>query len=116
MNVVELLQAQAAVRPAIAAIIETRGRGNITSFGELDARAARAATLLHNHGVRPGDSIIIVHPMSTELYVALAAIFRLGAIAMFIDPSADSSIIASCCALQPPVAYFSSPLGQLLRL
>lgn len=116
MNVVELLDAQAARHPTVPAIIETRGRGSIASFRELADQAARAAALLHHHGVRPGDAVLIVHPMHTQLYVALAAIFRLGAIAMFIDPSADPRIIDRCCELQRPVAYFSSPLGQLLRL
>lgn len=116
MNVVELLESQAAERAGAAAIVETHGRGRTVTFGELNERAARAAALLHQYGVRPGDAILIVHPMSTELYVALAAIFRIGAVAMFIDPSADPRIIDGCCSLHPPVAYFSSPLGQLLRL
>ena len=100
----------------MAAIVETRGAGRIVSFGELNDRAARAAALLDQYGVQPGDAILVVHPMSAELYVALAAIFRIGAVAMFIDPSADPRIIDRCCSLQPPVAYFSSPLGQLLRV
>jgi olefin beta-lactone synthetase len=116
MNVVTLLEAQAAQRPGAAAIIETRGAGQTISFRELGDRAARGAALLHQHGVRPGDVVLLVHPMQTALYVALAAIFRLGAIAMFIDPSADPHIVGRCCELQPPVAYFSSGLGQLLRL
>jgi olefin beta-lactone synthetase len=116
VNVVTLLDEQAAQRPGLAAIIETHGAGITTSFGELRERAARGAALLHEHGLRPGDAVLVVHPMQTALYVALAAIFRLGAIAMFIDPSADPRIIGRCCELQRPVAYFSSGLGQLLRL
>lgn len=116
MNVIELLQAQATERPQTAAIVETHARGRSLTFAELDELAARGAALLHLYNVRPGDAVLIMHPMRTQLYVALAAIFRLGAVAMFIDPSADPRIIDDCCALQRPVAYFSSPLGQLLRL
>lgn len=116
MNVATLLDAQAAQHPGAAAIVETRGSGLTTSFGQLADRAARGAALLHSHGVRPGDAVLIVHSMQTALYVAIAAIFRLGAIAMFIDPSADPHIIGRCCELQRPVAFFSSGLGQLLRV
>jgi acyl-CoA synthetase (AMP-forming)/AMP-acid ligase II len=116
MNVVELLDVQTAERRRACAIIETRGSGRSITFGQLNERAAQAAALLNHYGVRPGNAVLIVHSMGIELYVALAAIFRLGAIAMFIDPSADPRIIDNCCKLQRPVAYFSGLLGQLLRL
>ncbi len=115
MNVVELLELQALERPHSPAIIETHGGGAAMTFGQLHERAAQGASLLTHLGVRPGDGVLIVHPMRTQLYVALAAVLHTGAVAMFVDPSADSRILDACCGLQPPAAYFSSPLGQLLR-
>ncbi|MBV8669111.1 MAG: AMP-binding protein [Candidatus Eremiobacteraeota bacterium] len=115
MNVAELLDRQARDTPHALAIVEKHGGGRTTTFSELQERAAQGAALLLELGIRPNDGVLIVHPMQTQLYVALTAVLRIGAVAMFIDPSADTRILDACCALQQPVAYFSSPLGQLLR-
>jgi acyl-CoA synthetase (AMP-forming)/AMP-acid ligase II len=53
--------------------------------------------------------------MSMELYVALAAIFRLGLAAMFLDPGQGRAHIEQCCAIQPPQALIASPKAHLLR-
>ena len=54
--------------------------------------------------------------MSRELYVVLLALFRLRAVAMFLDPSAGRDHIERCCALQPPRALIAGPKAHLLRL
>jgi acyl-CoA synthetase (AMP-forming)/AMP-acid ligase II len=54
--------------------------------------------------------------MSAELYVVLLGVFRLGAVAMFLDPSAGREHIEQCCALQPPRALIASPKAHLLSL
>src|SRR5438270_820366 len=78
------------------------GRDRTTSFAELDRAGARAAALLWRHGLRPGDAVLVLHPMSAELYVALLAIFRLGLRAMFLDPATGMDHVTRSCALQPP--------------
>jgi acyl-CoA synthetase (AMP-forming)/AMP-acid ligase II len=99
------------------AIIEGRGRRvRRTTFDELDRAAAQAAGLLWQSGLRAGDHVLILQPMSTELYVALAAIFRLGLVGMFVDPSADRKHIEHCCSLEPPRALIAGTRGHLLRL
>ena len=40
------------------------------------------AALLHGLGARAGDAVVVLHPMSLELYAALIAVFRLGMIAV----------------------------------
>ncbi len=117
MNIAEILRGHAAMRPDAAAIVDTwRGRSRRTSFAELDRAAARAATLLWEQGLRPGDAVLVFHPMSAELYVALLAIFRLGLVAMFLDPSAGTEHIERCCALHGPRALIASTRAHLLRL
>src|SRR5579859_2023113 len=117
MNIAEILQGHAGTHPALPAIIDThRGRSRSTSFAELDRAAARAASLLWQQGLRPGDAVLVFHPMSVELYVALLAIFRLGLIAMFLDPSAGKEHIERCCALHNPRALIASPRAHLLRI
>jgi acyl-CoA synthetase (AMP-forming)/AMP-acid ligase II len=115
INLAVLLQQQA--RPTAPAIIDClHGRDRVTSFGELQQQVTRAAALLWREGLRPGDAVLVFQPMSLELYVALIALFRLGLVATFIDPSAGLEHIERCCSLFPPKAFIGSPKAHLLSL
>ncbi|HEY7850839.1 MAG TPA: AMP-binding protein, partial [Ktedonobacterales bacterium] len=83
---------------------------------ELERRVGQAAALLWDAGLRPGDTVLALQPMSAELYVALIAIFRSGLTAMFVDPSAGVAQVERCCALFPPQGFIGSPRAHLLRL
>lgn len=112
-----LLHAQAAARPSAPALIDATGRGVRTlTFAQLDEAVARAATLLHRYGLRPGDRVLIFHPMAADLYIMLGAIFRLGAVALFVDPGLGRTHIADACARLAPAALFATPKAHLLRL
>lgn len=115
INLAVLLQQQA--RSTAPAIIDRlHGRDRVTSFSELQQQVTRAAALLWQEGLRSGDAVLVFQPMSLELYVALIALFRLGLVAMFIDPSAGLEHIERCCSLFPPKAFIGSPKAHLLRL
>lgn len=117
MNVAALLQAQALARPRDPAIVDTwRRRDRTTTFADLEDAAARGAALLWQAGLRPGDAVLVVHPVSAELYIALLAIFRLGLVAMLLDPASGLDHIERCCALHPPRGFIGSPAAHLLRL
>jgi acyl-CoA synthetase (AMP-forming)/AMP-acid ligase II len=117
MNLATILQEQAQSRPTAPAIIDTfGGHDRVTTFGALQQQVTRAAALLCQAGLRPGDEVLVFQPMSTELYVALIAIFRLGLVAMFIDPAQGVEHIKRCCSLIPPKAFIGSPKAHLLRL
>lgn len=115
INIAEILQKQAlSTEPAI--IDRFHGRDRETSFSELERQVTRAAALLWQTGLRPGDEVLVFQPMSLELYVALIALFRLGLVAMFIDPSAGLEHIERCCSLFPPKAFIGSSKAHILRL
>lgn len=117
MNLAHTLIEQTRRRPNAPAIIDTcRGRTRTTTFAELDLAAARVARLLTNHGLEPGDAVLVFHPMSAELYVALLALFRLRLVAMFLDPSAGRAHIERCCVMHPPKALIAGTKAHLLRL
>src|SRR5262245_46197159 len=108
MNLARTLDAHVRARPDAAAPIDTfRGRTRRTTFARLDQLAARAARLLADSGLRPGDAVLVFVPMSAELYVALLAIFRLRLVAMFLDPSAGRQHIERCCELHAPRALIA---------
>ena len=117
MNIATLLQSQASARPDAWAIIDThRGCERRNTFADLEADAARVAALLHEYGIGKGDRVLVFQPMSYELYVALLAIFRLGAVAMFVDPSAGRAHIEQCCEMGAPRALIASMRAHLLRI
>jgi acyl-CoA synthetase (AMP-forming)/AMP-acid ligase II len=117
MNLAHTLLEQARIRPNAPAIIDMhKGRSRITTFAELDRASARVARMLANHGLQPGDTVLVFHPMSAELYTALLALFRQRLVAMFLDPSAGRDHIERCCAMHPPKALIAGTKAHLLRL
>lgn len=114
MNIAEILQQQAHRFPKQPAIIDSNDQ--VITFGELNQVANRTARFLQAAGVKPGDGILVFQPMSILLYQVLIGIFRLGAIALFLDPGAGQDHIDRCCQLYPPKALIASPKAYLLCL
>lgn len=117
MNVVECLLEHARSRADSPAIIDICcDRERRVSFADLDSASARAAALLHGRGLRQGDAVLVFLPMSVDLYVLLIALFRLGLVAMFVDPQAGLRHIESCCRLHPPRGFVGSTRAHLMRI
>jgi acyl-CoA synthetase (AMP-forming)/AMP-acid ligase II len=117
MNLTHVLQRQVAERPdAPALVTASRGRNRAITFAELDLSAQRLARLLHDSGLRAGDAVLVLQPVGIDLYVTLLAVFRLGLVAMFLDPSAGRGHVERCCSLRPPDAMVGTPKAHLLRL
>ncbi len=117
MNIAEILKVQSERSPDAMALIESRrGKDRQYSFAELDKASARAATLLSQQGLKKGDAVLVFLPVSIDLYIALIAIFRLGLVAMFLDPSAGRTHIKQCCRLHPPKGFIGTDRSHLLRL
>lgn len=116
MNIAQLLSEQAVERGDAPAIIDVHGgRDRIITFRALNVAAARFAELISRSGVGAGDSVLILYPMSAELYAFLIALFRIGAVAMFLDPSAGCEFIVRCLRENPPRAFFGNAKAQILR-
>lgn len=117
MNVARLLTRQAVDRPDAVAIIEgSLSRERSITYAQLDARSATFARRLLRDGVKAGDRVLIFVPMSIDLYVVLVAVFRIGAVATFLDPSAGRAHVEHCCAIADPTAFVGTTKAQLLRL
>lgn len=115
INIATILQTQAEVRPGAIAIHDPRF-GQSLSFAALEETSGRAAALLRQSGLQAGDAVLIFVPMSAQLYVALMAVFRLGMVAMFVDPSAGRDHLDRCCVLYPPKALIATDKAHLLRI
>jgi acyl-CoA synthetase (AMP-forming)/AMP-acid ligase II len=116
MNIAEILLRRASELGDNAAIVDARGkRDRSYSFRELESATANVANELASAGLKPGDGVLLLHPVAAELYLVLIALFRLGGVAIFLDPSAGREHVERCCTIFPPKAFFGRPRAQLLR-
>jgi len=117
VNIVTILEQQAALRPDSLAIIDVQhGHSRTTSFGQLRQMSARRATMLAERGLGPGDPVILLQPLSRDFYVDLLAVFRMGAVAVVFDPSAGLEHVERCCEIAKPKALIGSWKAHVLRL
>ncbi|HKV12259.1 MAG TPA: AMP-binding protein [Thermoanaerobaculia bacterium] len=113
LNVLAVLQEVAARVPDRPALVMESGE---ISFGHLWERVDRASVGLRRMGLAPGDRSIVMIPMSIDLYVALLAILKIGAVAVFVDPWIGRKQIAAFAAFAEPRAWLGIPKSHLLRL
>lgn len=102
-NLAAALRARAAAHPERAAIIEAE---RTWTYAELADTAARVATGLRARGLRPGDGVLVLQPMSGELYAFLVGAWQAGLVCLFIDPSQGRSHLAACVRRWRPRALF----------
>ncbi|MBI5691331.1 MAG: AMP-binding protein [Verrucomicrobia bacterium] len=116
-TIAEILSGQARARPDTLALVEARPTGGRRlTFGELEREVERAAAELAAWGLHRGDAVLVFVPMSVDLYVSLLAMFRLGVVALFLDPSAGRRHLEQCCQRWPPRALLATRRAHLLRL
>jgi len=116
ITIPEILQQNARQWSEREALIATKGAQDIAlSFAGLEKASHRFASELLASGIKHGDPVLVFVPMSMELYVALLGLFRIGAIAVFVDPSSGLRHINSCCATLPPAALISVWPLRLLK-
>jgi acyl-CoA synthetase (AMP-forming)/AMP-acid ligase II len=91
-------------------------RARTITFDGLDRAASNAARDLRNAGVRAGERVLLLVPMSIELYAVLIALFRLQATAVIVDPSAGRARLDQCVRRVAPEVMAGVPKAHLLRL
>lgn len=107
-NLAATLRARAAAHPQRAAIIDkdASGRPRVWTYAQLADTAARVAAGLHARGLRPGDGVLVLQPMSGELYAFLVGAWQASLVCLFIDPSQGRAHIAACVRRWKPRALF----------
>ena len=112
-NITSLLDDAAARHPERPALIF--GHKSI-SFADLLTQVKQCANLLTSHGLNPGERVILMLPMSPELYIAMLATIRCGAAAVFVDPWIPMRQIAAFSVFAKPSGFIGIPKCHLLRL
>jgi acyl-CoA synthetase (AMP-forming)/AMP-acid ligase II len=113
VNVVAFLEqvnARAGARPALIA------GPRVVSFGELWERVRRTAGGLRAAGLRPGERVVLMVPMSIELYVCLLAVLAMGAVGVFVDPWVGRRRIAAFSVFAEPAAWIGIAKSHALRV
>jgi acyl-CoA synthetase (AMP-forming)/AMP-acid ligase II len=114
MNVVSLLRETASRVPSRAALVMPDGRA--LSFGELWDRVCRVSAGLRHAGSKPGERMVVMIPMSVDLYTVMLAIIKIGAVAVFVDPWMSMRKIAEFAAFAEPAGFAGVGRSHVLRL
>ncbi len=116
MNLVASLGRIAAERPRQAALIVATARGDQgLGFAELEARSARIAGGLAQQGIGLGTRVLVLAPLSAELYSALIALWRLGAVAVFLDPWSGPRTLEAAAGMVDAQALIAGRAVRRLR-
>lgn len=77
------------------------------TYRKFSQRISTLAQGLLNIGIHPGDRVIIFLPMSVDMYTAMFAVQRIGAIAVFLDSWARSQHLGASAKCVTPKAMIS---------
>jgi acyl-CoA synthetase (AMP-forming)/AMP-acid ligase II len=115
----------AAARDVASLVLEAAARlgdrpavvraGASTTFSQLASDVQRLAAGLRRAGIAPGDRVALLVPPSRDMYACTFALFRMGAVPVFIDPGIGFKNMGRCLAETEPVAFIGSPKAHLAR-
>jgi acyl-coenzyme A synthetase/AMP-(fatty) acid ligase len=114
MNCIEIFTQNVRNNPeALALWIPGQPKQKETSFAELLDLSTRAQSLFHTHGLKPGDSVLLMAPLSPHLYASITALLSVGAIIILVEPWMSVAEIQKVIANARPKLFISSVLGFL---
>lgn len=96
------------------AIIDPRAHERI-SFAALATRSGRLAEAWRRDGLKDGDRVLVAMPFGIDLYVAIAALWRLGAVIVFPEPALGLAGLRHAAKRAQPKALLVSGLYTMLR-
>ncbi|MFN5963104.1 MAG: AMP-binding protein [Verrucomicrobiota bacterium] len=115
MNITSLVSQRAAWSPDAPALIDSAAGRSLT-FSDFDDEMAAMASALTRSGIMAGSRILLLLPVSAELFIILAAILRAGCSAIFVDPSAGLKHLGDACTTTEPHAFIGVARAHLLCL
>jgi acyl-CoA synthetase (AMP-forming)/AMP-acid ligase II len=115
MNLMTLFEKNVREFPQAPAI-SMSCRNETWTYSQLNEKVNKVAYSLQKEGIKKGDGVLILVPMSFELYTTLLALFQLGAVAVFIDPQSSKEHIKACIQKYPLKAFIGVKKAHLLRL
>ena len=90
MNLIEHLERRAKQHPERIALVDVDTQ---MTYGELYQKVSAGSQRLSKDGLTTGDCVLLLLPVSVELYVAFLSILHAGMTVMLLDPSAGKKTI-----------------------
>ncbi|WP_422040894.1 AMP-binding protein [Roseibium sp.] len=115
MNLINDFLREAERRPERTAIIDRSGTA--ISYADLERKSARLAAAFAAKGIGKGDRVLVGTFPGIGLYAGLAALWRLGAVAVFPEPAVGLAGFRHAASAVRPVALLANwKVGLLARL
>ena len=114
LNISRPLSEMAQLHPDNPAIIFPEKSRTLT-FRELDIWSSRLAAGFENAGISRGVRTALLVPPSPELFAITFALFKAGAIPVFIDPGIGARNMKGCLAEAAPAAFIGIPKAHIAR-
>lgn len=96
-----------------AALVDSDGR--VASFDQMLHRSAVVAAQWRREGLRAGERVLVAMPLGVELYTGLAALWRIGAVAVFPEPALGLQGLRYAARVTSPSAFMTGGWYQALR-
>lgn len=112
-NISELFYKAARQHPDNLALID--GDNRIT-YAALQKQVDETAQDFINSGLKKGDRVLVFVPMSIDLYRIVLALFRMGAVAVFLDEWVSKKRMETCCEVADCKGFIAVIKGHVLRL
>lgn len=114
MSIIDTLIKVAEKNKDVIAFIENKdSKVNKVSYFQFIRRATSVAKYLKSQGISRGDYVTVFITMSIDLYVALVALWYIGAIPVFFDVSASKEYVNKCSQIIKPKAIVGTKLTLL---
>ena len=114
VNIATPLTEMARLQPETPAIIFPQEKRTLT-FRELDQESSRVGRGLKRLGIRRGVRTALLVPPSPELFIITFALFKAGAVPVFIDPGIGARNMKGCLNEAEPEAFIGIPKAHLAR-
>ncbi len=92
-NIVNIFEEQVRCMPSKLALIE---QGRSVTFGELGDKVNQCAARYNRKGIYKGAHVLVLIPVSIDLYINVLALFKLGAVVVFTDEWVNSKRLSVC--------------------
>jgi acyl-CoA synthetase (AMP-forming)/AMP-acid ligase II len=112
-NIIDLFYEACARHPARTALID--GDTQIT-FAALEREINLIVNHLLDKGIGKGDRVLVVVPMGIDLYRIVLALFRMGAVAVFLDEWVSAKRLKTCCDIADCKGLIGTSKVRLLAL
>jgi olefin beta-lactone synthetase len=112
LNLANRLDEIAAQHPDFAALIQgSKHTRKTVSYQHLSEMVKRRACILRSGGLRKGDRVLMLQPISIDLFVSILAVFRIGATVLIVDVGAGRDKVNHAIDRAKPRAVIAAGKG-----